>query len=322
MARFFHKRLLFCIGPALLAVANLGAGDDPIRLAFVGRAVGSSEYAPVYAGVRAAVDDFSRTAGRPVELSDWTPPTVGAELQAAALRKVFVEGLDGVIVDCVDAVGLSPVIDFLAGHQIAVVTVRGDAEASARVAFSGADRDGIGRRMVDELKRAMGRRAGPVAILGGDLSTAANRSLLDAVTARLEQQKMPLYGVYPCPENAAALEVIRETMRGDRDRTIHGWLSLGPWPLESGAPMPWPKGSVQLVVADVIPVALAHVASGRVAAIVGEDYFASGYEALRLLLEAVTGTGVSPTGRTVDGVWVITADNVDGHLRRWTDWMQ
>ncbi len=306
---------------AFVAVGT-AAADDVIRLAFVGRAVGASHGASVFAGVQAAADELSTAVGRRVEVLDWTPRAMDPKLQADALRRVFVEGLAGVIIDCVDPASLSPVIDFLAEQRVPVVTVIGDAAGSGRHAFSGPDKALIGRRMVDELVQAMGRRTGPVAVLGGDLSAESNIALLQGVMERLEEQRLPVYGVYPSAENGAALAVIRDTVRDDRDNTIRGWLSLGPWPLKSGSAMPWQQGAVQLVVADVIPVALAYVKDGQVAALVGEDYFASGYEALRLLLAAVSQAPVPRAAADTDGVWVITPRNVDAHLLKWTRWTQ
>lgn len=310
---------------ALLLPAIGGAAtprDEPIRIAFIGSSTDSAHFAPVYAGIRAVAELPAGRDSRPLEVLNWTPATPRASLQADALRRAFVEGMDGVILSPVDGERLAPVIAFLNEQNIPVITVNGDTAALQGTAHSGAAPADIGRRLADELIRAMGQRPGPVAILGGNPQSLRSSALLSGAIARLEAANIPIHGIFESREDAAALDVVRQVTRSDRDRTIRGWIFPGPWPLISGESMPWLPHRLPAVAADVMPIALRYVDNRQIAAVVAEDYFSSGQQATRMMLHLLNGAAAEPLPDQDPAIWVITPENVSEHRQKWVRWMQ
>lgn len=296
--------------------------DQPIRVAFIGSSSDSSHFAPVYAGVLAVAKEPPAPGQRALEVIDWTPAEPLAALQADALRRAFVEGLDGVILSPVDGETLAPVIDFLTQRGIAVVTVNGDAASLDQTAHSGTSPAAIGQRLADEVILAMGQRPGPVAILGGNPLSPRNAQLLSAATARLNAANIRIHGIFNSNEDAAALDVVRQVDSADRDRAIHGWIFLGSWPLTSGEAMPWLPRQIPAVAADVIPIALSYINNRQLSALVAEDYLFSGQQAARMVVQKINGTTAESSPADSDAIWIITPDNISEHRQKWVRWMQ
>ncbi|MCL4393305.1 MAG: substrate-binding domain-containing protein [Chloroflexi bacterium] len=268
----------------------------------------SNDFAPqIKAGVDQAAKDLN------VDAVMVGPVGADANKQVAELETLMSSGVDGLAVSSATTDALAPVIDKALGEGVPVVTFNTDNPASHRLAFVGQDLVQSGRIAGDLIAKKMN---GSGKVLITTLDAAAQWSLDREKGARESLGKYPgitvVQTVNTGTEPAAIYSAIENAMLAHPDVT--GILSLeccsnpaaGQWVQRNGK-----KGQVTVVGFDLLPQTLQLVKDGDIASTIGQNPYEQGYDAVKLLVDAIHGKAV----QNVDtGAEVVDSTNIDKYL--------
>src|SRR5205823_289472 len=154
-----------------------------------------------------------------------------------------------------------------------------DAPRSRRMAFYGTDDVTCGKRVLDELAKAMTEK-GTIAILAGNQSAPNLQTRVKSV--REELTKFPNMkelndgkGVFYHTETAE--EAVKAVDLAQRNNpSIEGWAMVGGWPLFTRDALKWPPGQVKVVAVDALPAQLLYLDSGHVDVLLAQDCYGWG----------------------------------------------
>ncbi len=269
----------------------------------------SNEFAP---SIKTGVDKAAADLGVDAVMVGPTGPD--ADKQVAELESLIESGVDGLAISSVSTDALAPIIDKALKAGIPVVTFNTDNPASQRLAFAGQDLVGSGRIAGDLMADKLGGK-GKVIIT--TLDAAAQWSLDREKGAREALAKYPgitvVSTVNTGTEPQQIYAAIENAMLANPD--VNGILSMeccstpaaGDWVDRNGQ-----KGKVTIVGFDLLPKTLQYIKSGVIAATIGQGPEKQGYEAVRLLVEAING---NPVVSVDTGAEIVDSSNIDKFVK-------
>lgn len=325
---FFQVLLAMAIGmQAGIAAAN--SLDQPHEIwerynfSFINNDPDSIAFAAIEAGARNAAAQLAPPRRLGLSLQFLNPPDTDPAHQINWMRRMFVDGSNGVVLSPGHESTLLEEIDFLAGRGIPVITLGNDTAGSLRTASIETNQQQAGRLLLEATARHLGPRGGPVAILAGDLSIRSRQERLDGVRKALANHpSLSLFGVYECPETInGSHDVLQKVVAEDRNRRIRAWIFLGGWPLLGVADLPWAPGTTVCVAMDALPKMLPYLEDNSVQALVAEDFYGWGEQAMQWLVHYVhDGTAPEPNLLRMPPA-LIDARNLADYRKRWASWM-
>lgn len=292
-------------GPTEEPVAEDGDGDVVIRVSYHDV---SNEFAPaIQEGVEQAAAEFG------VDARMVGPVGADAEAQIAELESLIESGVDALAVSSVSTDALAPVIDRALEANIPVVTFNTDNPSSNRLAFVGQDLVQSGYEAGQLIAERLG---GEGDVIITTLDAAAQWSIDRETGARNALGEYPDINVVTTvntgTEPQEIYAAIENAMLANPD--VDGILSLeccstpaaGEYVMRNDL-----IGEVTVVGFDLLPQTLQLVSDGAVAATIGQAPERQGYEAVRLLLDALDGQEVEDIDT---GIEVVDAGNIEQYL--------
>ena len=268
----------------------------------------SNEFAPaIQAGVERAAAEFG------VDARMVGPVGADAEAQVAELESLIESGVDALAVSSVSTDALAPVIDRALEAGIPVVTFNTDNPSSSRLAFVGQDLVQSGYEAGQLIADRLG---GEGNVIITTLDAAAQWSIDRETGAREALGEYPdinvLATVNTGTEPQEIYAAIENAMLANPD--VDGILSMeccstpaaGEYVLRNDL-----VGEVTVVGFDLLPQTLQLISDEAVAATIGQAPERQGYEAVRLLLDALDDQEVAGIDT---GIEVVDASNIDQYL--------
>lgn len=268
----------------------------------------SNEFAPaIQVGVEQAAAEFG------VDARMVGPVGADAEGQIAELESLIESGVDALAVSSVSTDALAPVIDRALEAGIPVVTFNTDNPSSNRLAFVGQDLVQSGYEAGQLIADRLG---GEGNVIITTLDAAAQWSIDRETGAREALGEYPGINVVTTvntgTEPQEIYAAIENAMLANPD--VDGILSLeccstpaaGEYVMRNDL-----LDEVTVVGFDLLPQTLQLVSDGAVAATIGQAPERQGYEAVRLLLEALDGEEVEDIDT---GIEVVDGSNIEQYL--------
>ena len=269
----------------------------------------SNEFAPQ---IKVGVDKAAKELG--VDAVMVGPVGAKAEDQIAELESLISKGVDGIAISSASTDALAPVINKALDAGIPVITFNTDNPSSKRLAFVGQDLVGSGRIAGDLMAKQINNKGN---VIITTLDAGAQWSLDREKGAREALGKYPdikvISTVNTGTEPQGIYSAIENAMLANKDVT--GILSMeccsvspaGEYVKRNNL-----KGKVSVVGFDFLPSTLQLVKDGYIQATIGQGPEKQGYEAVRLVLEALKGNAV----KSVDtGAEVVDSTNISKYLK-------
>lgn len=326
----FSKRG-FCKVLACTAVAGFGlalAAWAPVaeqaKKSYQFGVIAKSQSNPVFQAARTGAEDMakelSKKYGVEVKINWRTPNNEDAQQQAQFLEQLVSQGVDGISISCSDGKLLKSAIDAAVEKGVEVATFDSDSPDSKRFAYYGIDDEAAGRKVMEELAKAMGEK-GVVAILAGN----QNAPNLQARVRGVKEQAKKYPGItvkdtyYHAETAAEAAQKVQSVQSSNPD--ISGWAMVGGWPLFTKNALDGVYQQAKVVSVDHLPEQLVYVKSGQVQALIGQDCYGWGAETVKMLFEKVH-EGKKPT-KVVNTfeLSVVSEKNVKEYEGIWEKWL-
>jgi ribose transport system substrate-binding protein len=316
-----------------LAVAVVGCGlslaawtphTEPAKKAYVFGVIAKSQSNPVFQAARTGAEDMakelSKKYGVEVKINWRTPNNEDAQQQAQFLEQLVSQGVDGVSISCSDGKLLKSAIDAAVDKGVEVATFDSDSPESKRFAYYGIDDVAAGKKVMEELAKAMGEK-GVVAILAGN----QNAPNLQARVRGVKEQAKKYPGItvkdtyYHAETAAEAAQKVQSVQNSNPD--ISGWAMVGGWPLFTKNALDGVYQQAKVVSVDHLPEQLVYVKSGQVQALIGQDCYGWGAETVKMLFEKVhEGKKPAKVVNTFE-LSAVTKDNVAQYEGVWEKWL-
>ncbi|MDH7570101.1 MAG: sugar-binding protein, partial [Armatimonadota bacterium] len=225
--------------------------------------------------------------------------------------------VDGLAISCNEPQALKAAIDKAVDAGIPTITFDSDSPQSKRATFFGTDNYQGGLRAAELLAKEMGGK-GTVALLTGVIGADNLEARIRGFKEGLKKYPgMRIVTTVPCNDDVAeAVRQIRDVQRAQPG--LGGWFLVGGWPLfvdPPGAFEGLKPGQVKVVSFDTLEPQLKYVRQGLVQALVGQKYYAWGYESVKILKGLHEGKTYPPF---VDsGLDIVTAANVAEFEAKW-----
>jgi ribose transport system substrate-binding protein len=306
---------------------NAGGGGEAgggrrIVIGVVAKSRGNDVFQAALAGARDAARHLGPKYGADVEISWQTPEQEDASKQAEFVESLTRKGAAGIAISCSNADTVTPAIDEAVEKGIPVMCFDSDAPDSRRFCYYGTDDLTCGRKVMEELARAMGEK-GTVAILAGSEAAPNLRRRTEGVREGLKKYPgMKEVGVYYHVETPAdAAQKVQDVQRTSAT-PIEGWAFIGGWPLFTEEALPWSPGKVKVVSVDALPKQLDYLRSGHVEVLLGQDCYGWGYRSVEILLEKIVNKKDPPEAKLIDPLTRVTKDNADEYGKNWEKWLK
>lgn len=320
-------KMLFQLSACVcLFVAQLSAVEREVwgsfRIALVGAERSSAVYAAARAGAQDAAVIMEQEHRLAIDLVFKAPQKATPGEQKALLGKLFIEGMDGIMLDPSPGKVLAAEVTFLQKQGIPFVFFNRDLPGVERLAYIGTDQQALGQLAVEALAESLGRLGGSTAILAGEAASPVSQSRLSGAERALQESiEVDAYGVFHCVEALTpCINELTRVTQGDRDNELDAWLFLGPWALGGGNDLPWLPGAMPCVAIGAEPPQLPYLRRGLVDALIAEKYYEWGYQSVVLLIEKLfLKKDPDPKVILTDGE-VITKENLADYQLKWTEW--
>jgi ribose transport system substrate-binding protein len=304
-------------------VASPGSeGKRKVVIGFIGKSLSNDVFQAAQSGAVNAAKELGEKHGVDVEVEIRTPNDEDPTKQAEAIEALTRRGVDGIAIACSEANTVTPSIDKAVGKGVSVLCFDSDAPNSQRFAYYGTDDVSCGKRVVDELAKAMGEQ-GTIAILAGSQSAPnLQKRVAGAKEALAKYPNMKLNepGVFyhvETPEKAA--EAIASAQNANPG--IQGWALVGGWPLFTADALKWPPGSIKVVSVDALPAQLSYLKSGHVQMLLAQDCYGWGTKSVEILLEKILNGKAPSDPLVIDPLTVVTSENVESYGKNWEKWL-
>ncbi len=285
---------------------RMAAGEKPvIRVSYHDV---SNEFAPfIKAGVERAAKELN------VDAVMVGPVGAAADQQVAELENLIQAGVDGLAVSSSSTDALAPVINRAIAMGIPVVTYNTDNPSSDRLAFAGQDLVQSGREAGELMAQVLGGKGN---VLITTLDAAAQWSLDRESGAREALANYPDIKVVSTINTGTEPQQIYATIENAMlaNPDVNGILSLEC--CSTPAAGEYVKrnnlgAQVKVVGFDLLPATVALVQEGIVAATIDQNPEQQGFEAVRMLVDALHGKAVTDVDT---GVKVYNPDNIQEYL--------
>jgi len=304
-----------------------GGGDEKkIVIGMIGKSRSNDVFQAAHAGALAAATELGPKYGVKVVIDIQTPTEEDAQKQAQAIEALTRSGVHGIALSCSEANTVTPSINRAVDAGVLVMCFDSDAPQSKRSYYYGTDDVTCGKRVMEELARAMGDK-GTIAILAGNQSAPNLQNRVKGVREELAKHSNMKEanngnGVFyhaETPEQAAdAVATAQTTNPG-----IEGWAFVGGWPLFTRNALRWPAGSVKVVSMDALPPELPYLESGHVEVLFAQDCYGWGYKSVDMLLnKIVNGKDPEEGARVIDPLTRVTKENAAEYGKNWEKWLK
>ncbi|MDX9721096.1 MAG: sugar-binding protein [Myxococcota bacterium] len=304
----------------------VGCGEDEetaktLKIAWVPKALNNPVFETGRDGALMRASELSSTAQK-VELIYAGPVASDAAEQAQVIDGLVADGIDGLAVSCNDVELCGAALARAAAKGVKVMTWDSDANAeSGRITYFGTD-NAEGGMMAAKLLAKLLSESGEVAVLSGVPGAANLDQRIAGFTTELA--KYPglnvVATVYCDDDTDKAVQVIEQTMAEHPE--LDGWFIVGLWPLAADVDsMPLWKaaslnGSLKSVAFDTLDFELELMEQGLVHGLIGQKYWAWGYESVSMLYEALV-NGKTYGDFTNSGMDVVCPNNVAEMQAKW-----
>ncbi len=307
-----------------LSAAGVSAGSEPVKKSYEFGVIAKSQSNPVFQAARTGAEDMakelSKKHGVEVKINWRTPNNEDAQQQAQFLEQLVSQGVDGVSISCSDGKLLKSAIDAAVAKGVEVVTFDSDSPDSKRFAYYGIDDEAAGRKVMEELAKAMGEK-GVVAILAGNQNAPNLQTRVRGVKEQAKKYPgITIKDTYYHAETAAeAAQKVQSVQSSNPD--ISGWAMVGGWPLFTKNALDGVYQHAKAVSVDHLPEQLGYVKSGQVQALIGQDCYGWGAETVRMLFEKVhEGKSPAKVVNTFE-LSVVTKESVSKYEGIWEKWL-
>lgn len=276
--------------------AMAGLGEAKVAEAKKGYEFGviaKSQSNPVFQAARTGAMDaaakLSKEHGIEVKIRWQTPVNEDAQQQSQYVELLASQGVDGIAISCTDANVLTKAIDGAVAKGVQVATFDSDAPKSKRFAYYGIDDVAAGKKLMQELAKAMGGKGGKIAILAGNQSAPNLQARVKGVKEEIERLKdkgFSLKEVYYHEETPAkAAAKVQEVQTANPD--VAGWAMVGGWPLFTKGALEGVYDKAKVAAVDALPEQIEYVKAGQVQALVVQDCYGWGYQSVMMLFDKV-----------------------------------
>ncbi len=307
--------------PDRVLTPSSAAAPQTITIAWIPKSLNN----PVFElGRKAALQRAAElTASGPVRVEVLYVGSVASDAaeQARVVEDVIARRVDGIAISCNDPTACVNPIDAAVRAGIPVITWDSDSPHSQRFAYLGLDNYRAGQAAADLLINAMGPQ-GKVAILTGVPGALNLEERIHGFTDRVaEHPGIEIVATVNSNDDInLGVQVVEETMQAHP--SLDGWFFAGMWPLfsERGSMPLWEQAARQrgmkTVAFDTLPVELELLRDGYLTGLIGQKYWAWGYDTIQVLYDRIVGQQTFPP--FIDtGMDIVTARNVDAMLRAW-----
>jgi ribose transport system substrate-binding protein len=284
---------MFGVVAAAAVAGSVLAAPEPSGKGYEFGVIAKSQSNPVFQAARTgamdAAADLSKKYGVEVKIRWQTPVNEDAQQQAQYIQLLASQGVDGIAVSCTDANVLTKAIDEAVDKGVQVVTFDSDAPKSKRFAYYGIDDVEAGKKLMQELAKAMGGKGGKIAILAGNQSAPNLQARVRGVKDEIERMKdkgFSLKEVYYHEETPAkAAAKVQEVQTANPD--VAGWAMVGGWPLFTKGALEGVADKAKVAAVDALPEQIEYVKAGQVQALVVQDCYGWGYKSVEMLFDKV-----------------------------------
>ena len=324
------KRAFMKLAVASAAVLAVGAVaiarmEPNKKKAYVFGVIAKSQSNPVFQAARTGAEDAARELeakypGIKVSINWQTPNNEDAQQQAQRLEMLASQGVDGITISCSDGKLLKSAIDVAVGKGVEVVTFDSDSPDSKRFAYYGINDVDAGRKVMQELAKAM-NDSGTVAILAGNQNATNLQARVRGVKEEAAKHpKIKIKDTYYHPETAAeAAQKVQQVESANPD--ITGWAMVGGWPLFTKNALDGVADKAKVVAVDHLPEELTYVRNGQVQALIGQDCYGWGHETVMMLFNKVHDNKNPPKVINNFELSVVTKENVEKFAGLWDKWL-
>lgn len=285
---------------------RLAAGEKPvIRVSYHDV---SNEFAPF---IKAGVERAARELG--VDAVMVGPVGAAADQQVAELENLIQAGVDGIAISSASTDALAPLINRAVEMGIPVVTYNTDNPSSNRLAFAGQDLVQSGREAGELMAKVLGGNGN---VLITTLDAAAQWSLDRESGAREALANYPGIKVVSTVNTGTEPQQIYASIENAMlaNPNVDGILSLeccstpaaGEYVKRNNL-----ASQVKVVGFDLLPATVGLVQEGIVSATIDQNPEQQGFEAVRMLVDALHGQTVADVDT---GVKVYDIDNIQEYL--------
>ncbi|QOI99206.1 MAG: substrate-binding domain-containing protein [Phycisphaeraceae bacterium] len=321
-----RRNALAVFALALSAPALAGDHAPPVKSYQFG-VVAKSQSNPVFIAARTgamdAAKDLEKKHGVQIRINWQTPTNEDAQLQAQFIEQLAGLGVDGITVSCSDANVLTSAIDAAVAKGVTVVTFDSDAPRSRRMAYYGVNDEECGRKLMQELAKAMGDKGGKVAVLAGNQNAPNLQLRVKGVRDEIEKLRdkgFTLKDVYYHKETAAdAAARVQQVQAADPE--IAGWAMVGGWPLFTQNALDGVYDKAKIVAVDALTEQIKYVQAGQVQTLIVQDCYGWGYKTVEMLFNKAH-LGEEP--RRVINTFelkTVTKDNASEYIDLWKKWL-
>lgn len=321
------RRLFSLAALALAAGSALAADPAKSTRGYEFGVIAKSQSNPVFQAARTgamdAAADLSKKHGLDIKIRWQTPVNEDAQQQSQYIELLASQGVDGIAVSCSDANILTKAIDDAVGKGVQVVTFDSDAPKSKRFAYYGIDDVEAGKKLMQELAKAMDGKGGKIAILAGNQSAPNLQARVKGIKDEIEKMKdkgFSLKEVYyheETPGKAAAK--VQEVQTANPD--IAGWAMVGGWPLFTKGALEGVYDKAKVAAVDALPEQIEYVKAGQVQSLVVQDCYGWGYKSVEMLFDKVH-NGKNPA-KVINAfeLKVCNKDNAAEYEGLWKKWL-
>ncbi len=285
---------------------RMAAGEKPvIRVSYHDV---SNEFAPF---IKAGVERAARELG--VDAVMVGPVGAAADQQVAELENLIQAGVDGIAISSASTDALAPLINRAVEMGIPVVTYNTDNPSSNRLAFAGQDLVQSGREAGELMAKVLGGNGN---VLITTLDAAAQWSLDRESGAREALANYPGIKVVSTVNTGTEPQQIYASIENAMlaNPNVDGILSLeccstpaaGEYVKRNNL-----SSQVKVVGFDLLPATVGLVQEGIVSATIDQNPEQQGFEAVRMLVDALHGQTVADVDT---GVKVYDIDNIQEYL--------
>ena len=307
-----------------------GAAEPPISIAWISKGATNSIFEPGRAGAKDAGEHLSLASGKTIDVLLAEPEDGNADDQADKIRQARLAGVAAIGISVLNASKASPLLDEAENAGTLVLTFDSDAPDSKRSAYYGIDNRHAGAEAAHVLAALMDSR-GKVVVLSNSDQAPNNIARVDGFNETLlaSYPELEVVDTVYCgaPEEAATngcTSLLEEAMAQHPDVTgfYHArGRALREADLATKAPT-WVQaslsGRVKSVGFDAVPEALENMRGGLVHALIGQKYYAWGYDIVSLAFYSAIGQS-HPSGFIDSGFDVVCSNNVAAMEEIWRD---
>ncbi len=282
---------------------------------------------PVFPVARRGAEDAAKALGEKHGVNikiDWrTPDTEDAQQQASNIEQLMLAGVDGISISCSDATVVTKPINEAVEAGIPVMCFDSDAADSKRFVFHGVDDHECGRRVMEELAKAMDGK-GVVAVLAGNQNAPNLRIRAQGVIDEAEKYPgITIKDIYYHEEDTQSAAAKVEEVQ-DANPDITGWAMIGGWAIFSDAirkKEAFADGDVKIVSIDALPESLPYIHEDIAPVLLAQQIYQWGWRSVEILLDKTHFEKNPPAEKDIADLEAITKENVDEYAKRWEKWM-